>query len=48
VLRRELFDPKIAAHHGHIVKTTLATAFWWNLRAPMLCAAALRECGRLG
>ena len=42
-LRRELFDPKIAEHHGRIVKTTLATAFWWNLRASMLCAAALRE-----
>ena len=42
-LRRELLDPKIAEHHGRIVKTTLATAFWWNLRASMLCAAALRE-----
>ena len=40
---RPLIGPKIAEHHGRIVKTTLATAFWWNLRASMLCAAALRE-----
>ena len=43
-LRRELLDPKIAAHHGRIVKTTgdgLLVEFgmsWMRCAAPSTCS----------
>jgi hypothetical protein len=37
-LRRELVDPKIAEHHGRVVKPA-ATACWWNFRASLMPAA---------
>ena len=29
-LRRELVDPKIAEHHGRIVKATSGGTAWWS------------------
>jgi hypothetical protein len=44
-LRRELVDPKIAEHHGRIVKTT-GDACSWNLRAWWMLSAARSRCNR--
>src|SRR5258707_3931714 len=44
-LRRELVDPKIAEHHGRIVKTT-GTACWWNLPASSMRCAVPSRCSR--
>jgi class 3 adenylate cyclase len=41
-LRRELLDPKIAEHHGRIVKTT----GWSNFRASSTRCAAPSRCSK--
>jgi adenylate cyclase len=44
-LRRELFDPKIAEHHGRIVKTT-GDGSWSSSPASSMRCAAPSRCSR--
>ena len=41
--RRQLIDPKIAEHHGRIVKTR-ATACWWSSPASSMRCAVPPRC----
>ena len=44
-LQRDLFEPRVSAHHGRVVKTT-DDGFLWSLRAPWRPFGALSECRR--